>query len=126
MDRGTDVRVEEVMSTPLETVSADATVQEAAAQMRETEINGLFVPGSTAGIVTTTDVLDAVVERGDLSGLAVADVMTSPVERVRASMELSEAASMMRTFDIKHLPVIDEHADYVGMVSSTDVTAHVG
>ena len=116
------VLVEDVMSTPLETTSPDATVREAAKQMRETNVNGLFVPGSEAGIVTTTDVVHAVAENADLSERRVRDVMTSPVERVETKTELNEAAAMMTNFGIKHLPVMDDHGDYVGMVSSTDKT----
>lgn len=116
------VRIEDVMSTPLETISASATVREAATQMREQDINGIFVPGAEAGIITTTDIVDAVAAGEDLSAATVENVMTAPVERVTASLELGEAAAMMTTFDIKHLPVIDEHQDYVGMVSSTDIT----
>jgi IMP dehydrogenase len=115
------VLVEDVMSSPLETTRPDATVREAAKQMRETNVNGLFVPGASAGIVTTTDVVHAVAEDADLSELRVKDVMTSPVERVETTTELNEAASMMTNFGIKHLPVIDEDGDYVGMVSSTDM-----
>jgi IMP dehydrogenase len=116
------VLVEDVMSTPLETMSPDATVKEAAEQMRETNVNGLFVPGASAGIVTTTDVVHAVAEDADLSELRVKEVMTSPVERVQTTTELNEAAAMMTNFGIKHLPVMDDHGDYVGMVSSTDTT----
>ncbi|MBV0903893.1 CBS domain-containing protein [Haloarcula salina] len=116
------VHIEDVMSTPLETISADETVRAAATQMREQDINGIFVPGAEAGIITTTDIVDAVAAGEDLSAATVADVMTAPVERVTASLELGEAAAMMTNFGIKHLPVIDEHQDYVGMVSSTDIT----
>ena len=118
--------VSAVMSSPLETVPRDATVAEAARRMRAADVNGLFVPGATAGIVTTTDVVDVVAEGRDPGAVAVAEVMTAPVERVTESLSLGEAAQMMTTFGIKHLPVIDEHGDYVGMVSSTDVTAELG
>lgn len=114
--------VEEVMSKPLETISSSATVREAAEQMREHDINALFVPGSSAGIVTTTDVVDAVAQGADLSDARVADVMTAPVERATTTLNLSEAAAMMTNFGIKHLPVVDNHGNYVGMVSSTDTT----
>ncbi|MBO4247977.1 CBS domain-containing protein [Halomicrobium sp. IBSBa] len=116
------VLVEDVMSTPLETTSPNATVRAVAEQMREANVNGLFVPGADAGIVTTTDVVHAVAEGADLSETRVADVMTSPVERVETTTELNEAAAMMTNFGIKHLPVMDDHGDYVGMVSSTDTT----
>ncbi len=124
---GTDkaVRVSDVMSTPLETISSDASVTAAAQQMRERDINGLFVPGSSAGIITTTDVVDVVAKEEAPADVRVGDVMTAPVERVTKTMELTEVASMMTNFGIKHLPVIDEHGDYVGMVSSTDITTQL-
>ena len=111
------VLVADVMSTPLETISANATLQTAAKQMRDHDISGLFVPGST------TDVVDVVAAGEDPNEVEVADVMTAPVERVTTDVELNQAAEMMTTYGIKHLPVIDDHGDYVGMVSSTDVTS---
>ena len=119
------VLVEDVMTAPLETISANATVREGAVRMREREINALFVPGSSAGIVTTTDVVAAVAEERDLASLQVRDVMTAPVERITTAEELTEAAAMMTTFGIKHLPVVDADGDYVGMVSSTDLAVQL-
>jgi CBS domain-containing protein len=113
--------VSEVMSTPLETISRSATVREAVEQMRGEDINGLFVPGSNPGIVTTTDVLDVVAAGDDIDGVTVEEVMTAPVERVTTDVEMTEAAAMMTTYGIKHLPVTDDHGDYVGMISSTDL-----
>ena len=118
----TTILVEDVMSAPLETTSPDATIRAAAQQMHNNEINALFVPGATAGIVTTTDVVTTVARGDDPSTVRVGDVMTSPVERVTTATELNEAATMMTNFGIKHLPVIDDHGDYIGMVSSTDTT----
>jgi len=117
------ILVEEVMSTPLETIPAGAPVQEAAEQMREHDISGLFVPGSDAGIITTTDIVDVVAAGEDPAEVTVEDVMTAPVERVTTQVELNEAAEMMTTYGIKHLPVVDSQSDYVGMVSSTDTTS---
>ncbi|MEF8781813.1 MAG: CBS domain-containing protein [Haloarculaceae archaeon] len=119
------VLVADVMSEPLETISADATAQTAAKQMREQDINGLFIPGSTAGIITTTDIVDVIAAGKDPAEVEVADVMTAPVERVTTDVELNQAAEMMTTYRIKHLPVVDDHGDYVGMVSSTDVTSEI-
>ena len=111
------------MSTPLETISKKASVREAAKIMDDRQFNALFVPGSDAGIITNSDVVAVVAAGDDPSEVTVSEVMTSPVERVTTSLELGEAAAMMTTYGIKHLPVIDDHGDYVGMVSSTDVTA---
>ncbi len=115
--------VEDVMSTPLETVSKDATVVEAVQQMRNKNINALVVPTTPRAIISSTDVLDAVADGQDITDLTVADVMTTDVETVAPDLYMEEVAAMMTTYGIKHLPVVDD--DYVGMVSSTDVTAHL-
>jgi len=112
------------MTTPLETVSRDATVSEAAAEMREKGVHALVVTTSPPSIVTSTDVLDAVAEGRDSSTLTVSDVMTESVETVPATIRTGEAAAMMESLGINHLPV-REGGDYVGMVSSSDVAATV-
>jgi len=122
------VHVEDVMSTPLQTVSKDASVTEAATAMREADISALFVPAASPAIVTSTDVLDVVADGRDPAAVTVEAVMTSPVESVPPDVHLEEAAAMMVSLGIKHLPVtaaepLDD--DYVGMVSSTDVTAQL-
>jgi IMP dehydrogenase len=116
------VLVKDVMSSPLETIAKNATVKEAATQMREQDINGLFVRVSEGGIVTQTDVVQVVADGTDPTDVTVADVMTAPVENVTTTVEIGEAAQMMTTYGIKHLPVIDRHRDFVGMISSTDIT----
>ncbi|QLG64093.1 CBS domain-containing protein [Halorarum salinum] len=111
------------MSTPLETIPKDASVREAARRMRDEEISALVVLTTPRSIISSTDVLDAVADGRDTSELRVSDVMTTDVETAAPELYLEEAAAMMITYGIKHLPVVDD--DYVGMVSSTDVTAHL-
>lgn len=119
-------RIKDIMTTPVETISASATVSEAAKRMREHEINSLLVPGAETGIVTSTDVLDAVAAERDLTRAQVADLMTSPVESITGELQLQEAAAMMTTYGINHLPVRDSHGDYVGIVSTTDIRETLG
>jgi CBS domain-containing protein len=115
------VTVADVMSSPLETISRDATVKAATERMRELDVNALVVQTDPRAIVSSTDVLDAVAEGRDVTALLVEDVMTSDVETVTPDLYMEEVAAMMTTYGIKHLPVVDD--DYVGMVSSTDVAA---
>ena len=115
--------VRDVMSTPLETISEDASVTEAAKQMEEKEISALVVPTTPRSIISSTDVIRAVAAGRDTSELQVSDVMTTDVETATPDLYMEEVAAMMTTYGIKHLPVVDD--DYVGMVSSTDVAAHM-
>lgn len=124
MNREDRTTVGDVMTSPLLTVSTDATVREAAARMVEEDISALVVTASTPSLVTATDLLAAVAEGGDPGVVRVADVMTESIETVPPKTQLVEAAAMMTTLGVQHLPVVDD--DYVGMVSSTDVTEHMG
>ena len=115
--------VEDVMSKPIETISPDATLVEAAKAMREKDINALLVPTTEIAIVTSTDVLDAIANDHDPAETSVREVMTESVETVPPALRLTEAAAMMENFGISHLPVVDD--DPVGMVSSTDIAAQL-
>ncbi len=94
---------------------------EATRRMRDEEISALVVPTTPRSIISSTDVLDAVADGRDVAELRVSDVMTTDVEIATPDLYLEEVAAMMTTYGIKHLPVVDD--DYVGMVSSTDITA---
>jgi len=122
MSPSQNVTVEEVMSTPLETISAEATVKEAAQLMGEKDINGIVVSTTPPGIISSTDVLTAVADGRDVSELQVADIMTTQVETASPDNDMAEAAAIMTAHDIKHLPIVDD--EYVGMISSTDIAAH--
>ncbi|MBX0325077.1 CBS domain-containing protein [Halomicroarcula sp. F13] len=110
-----------MMSTPLVTIAPDATVVEAAKEMRRRDISALLVTTAPPSIVTSTDIIDAVSEERDTSELNVADIMTESVETVPPDLRLVETAAMMENFGINHLPVVED--DFIGMVSSTDITA---
>ena len=111
------------MSTPLETIAKDATVKEAAQRMQQKDISALVVLTSPRSIISSTDVLDAVADGRNTAELRVSDVMTTDVETAAPDLYMEEAAAMMTNYGIKHLPVVDD--DYVGMISSTDITAHL-
>ena len=114
-------KISEIMSTPVETVRRDAAASDAAGKMREQNINALLVTTSPPSIITSTDILSAVAEQQDTTELVVSDLMTESVETVPPTLGVPEAAAMMTNFGISHLPVVDG-GDYVGMISSTDIT----
>lgn len=124
MTTGNGTRVEDVMSTPLKTISKDATLEAAATAMRDSEIKALVVTTDPPSIITSTDLVAAAAEGRDPSELQVAAVMTESVETVPPNLYLEEVAAMMTGLGINHLPVVDDD-DYVGMISSTDITAEL-
>jgi len=123
MDTQQKTRVKDVMSTPLETIAPSASVKEAAQRMREKDISALVVTTGPRSIVTSTDVLDSVAEGADPTEAEVSDVMTESVETVTPDLYMEEVAAMMTMYEIQHLPVVED--GYLGMISSTDVTAQL-
>jgi CBS domain-containing protein len=115
--------VRDVMTRSLVTVAPDANVTEAATRMHEEEVSALLVPTTEVGIVTSTDVIATVAAGHDPAETPVSAVMTEAVETVPPGVRLTEAAAMMENLGISHLPVVDD--DFVGMISSTDITAQV-
>ncbi len=113
-------RVRDIMSSPVETIPRDASVSEAAAKMRTEEIRALLVTTSPPSIITSADILEAVAENRDTTELGVTELMTDSVETVPPTLHAGEAAAMMTTFGIGHLPVLDG-GDYVGIISSADI-----
>jgi len=123
MDLNDRTRVSEIMSTPLETIGADEPLREAARRMADSDISALVVTTGGGCIVTQSDIVGAVAAGRDLDEAVVRDVMTEDVETVTPDLMMEEVAAMMTMYGVKHLPVVDD--DYVGMVSSTDVAAHL-
>lgn len=122
MSSTTPTRVADVMSTPVETVTASTSLPDAARRMREADISALVVTAEPLSIVTTTDLLDALADGHELASLRVEDVMSEVTETVPPDGFLEEAAGAMTRHGFKHLPVVDD-GECVGMVSSTDITA---
>ncbi|MFC7186903.1 cyclic nucleotide-binding/CBS domain-containing protein [Halorubrum yunnanense] len=123
MDLNDRTRVSEIMSTPLETIGASEPLREVARRMDGDGISALVVTTGGGCIVTQSDIVGAVAAGRDLDEAVVRDVMTEDVETVTPDLMMEEVAAMMTMYEVKHLPVVDD--DYVGMVSSTDVAAHL-
>ena len=114
-------RVREIMSSPVETIDSDASLSEAAERMDTKEICALLVTTSPPSIITSSDILTAVAENRDTTTLSVSGLMTESVETVPPTLRAGEAAAMMTSLGVTHLPVLN-NGDYVGIISSTDIT----
>lgn len=55
--------------------------------------------------------------------MIAADVMTSNPRTVTPDATLGEAVEILQSLDVRHVPVVDEDGDLVGMLSDRDVGA---
>lgn len=112
----------DVMTTKAFTVSADASMVEAARGMAEGKLgSALIVEGSwLAGIITERDMLRAAASGDDLNGVKVKDWMTKDPITASPDTDTDEAAATMFTHGFRHLPVTDGN-EILGVVSLRDV-----
>ena len=137
------MQAQDVMTTVVATISADATVREAAKLMLERRISALPVMDDkdrVIGIVSEGDLArraelgtdvarswwlrafaeDAAQDYLKTHGASVREVMTSPAVSVRKTTPLHEVASLLEKRHIKRVPVM-EAGRLVGIVSRADL-----
>ena len=137
------MRVLDVMSVSVTTVSPDDSLKQAATKMVDARVSGLPVldeSGKLVGIITEADFLQqeadrAEAGRGSLLGalfdsnrkieepVFVADAMTTNPVVIMPEASLSEAARVMATKGVKRLPVVDANGSLIGIVSRADVVS---
>jgi CBS domain-containing protein len=137
--------VRDVMSTPVVSVTRDASYKELAARLFELGVSGFPVvddDGKVIGVVSEADMLAkealengyhglrgmvaAIVHRAERrkAGAATAgELMTSPAVTVAADDTVEHAAARMYTRRLKRLPVIDATGQLVGIISRSDLLA---
>ncbi len=109
---------------PLSTVAPGDTVQHAMELMRERDIGAVMVVNGNklVGIFTERDCLQKVSSLGlNARELLVHEVMTEKVRFVKPDMEVSQCLALMTERFFRHLPVLDEQQNILGIVSIGDL-----
>lgn len=123
------VKVRDAMSTEVFEISEDATLQAAAKRMADARVNSLIVRPEGReepfGIVTSTDIVDAIADGMDGSLALVRDVATAPLVTVTPGVPLAYAARLMKRANLRHLAVFNGK-EVVGIVSGFDVIRAIG
>jgi CBS domain-containing protein len=138
------MRIQDVMTTDVFTISPDALLKDAAIEFVQQRISGMPVlnsDGNVLGVISETDILPK--ESGEQRGsggflqwlvnpddpwinqrfdaVTVADAMSSPARTILPGRPLAEAAKIMLDEDINRLPVVDTEGLLVGLVSRGDL-----
>lgn len=117
------MKISEIMTKATVTDAADDSLAEAAARMWNAQTGSLLVMDgeNLLGIVTERDLLRAVANGQDPTKVALKDVMRTDVITCGPQTSLKEAAKVMATKWIRHLPIV-ESGRVVGIVSQRDLT----
>jgi len=117
------MKIEELMTRDVVTVSSNAPVQESVKLMNKNGIGCVLVVnlGEVNGILTERDILKRVVEKGkNPKETKVSEIMTKHVTFGNPNMELIDATKLMFEKKVKKLPIRDGNR-LVGLVTLTDI-----
>jgi IMP dehydrogenase len=119
-----DRKVRDVMTKEIRGISEEASLQTAADVMVEKGINSLVVwpleKDEPYGILTSSDIVDAIAGGKPLAETRVADLRSSPLVVVTPGVRLADAARMMSRYGLRHLAVFNGR-ELVGIVSNRDI-----
>ena len=120
-------KVGDIMNTDVETISPDATIEEAAQQMRDGDYGVLPVGDdeNLIGIITDRDIAIRAVAEGKDVDTPVSEVMSEGVVCANEDDSVEEAAEIMSDHQIRRLPVVDSDNKLVGIVSIGDFAVEV-
>lgn len=119
-----DVKVDDVMSSPVVTIKDTDTVLAAAKLMKKNEIGCVVVvdkTGNPRGIITERDIVRRVSALDMLpSKVQAGKSMTKPPATVESSASVTDAAKKMRELKIRRLIVL-QGKKLMGIITSNDI-----
>jgi CBS domain-containing protein len=118
------MQVKDMMTRGVECIGPEASLQEAAARMKELNVGPLPVCENDrlVGMITDRDItIRCTADGGHPSKSRVRDAMTPDVVFCFEDQDIAEAADTMRTRQIRRLVVLDRNKRMVGIVSLGDL-----
>jgi CBS domain-containing protein len=107
------------------TIHPEATVRELVARLAELRIGALVVSldgRMVTGMVSERDLVRELAARGPaVLDEQVQQIMTVVVQCAPPSAETADVAALMTNRRVRHIPVIDDDAQMIGLVSIGDV-----
>ena len=106
------------------TIDASASVFDAIERMVESNVGSLLVTegGRLRGVVTERDYLRRVALEGRTEHeTTVGEIMSAPLVYVTPDTTVEECMAVMTERRIRHLPVLDDDREVVGVISIGDV-----
>src|SRR5262245_25268551 len=111
--------VSRLTPTPPHQIGSDRIVSDAVALMKEKKVGCLLVcnSGRLVGILTERDLMVRVIAQGRPLTTPVAECMTADPVTVSSKEPIRAAVERMQQGNYRHLPVVDEKGQLVGILS---------
>lgn len=119
------MQVRELMSSDIEVIAPDTTLQDAARRMRDSDVGALPVGENEnlVGVVTDRDIVVRGVAEGKADADAtVRDVLTEDLTFCFEDDDIEVAASLMADRQVRRLPVLNADRKLVGMLALADIS----
>jgi CBS domain-containing protein len=115
-------KVSEVMTKNVQIISPEATIKEAAQQMRGGDFGMLPVGENDRmiGAISDRDIAIRAIAEGKESSTRVRDVMSEGLVWAFDTDSIEDAAKLMSEHQIRRLPVVDKDKRLVGIVALGD------
>lgn len=113
------MKIDSMMVDNMVSASGDISVKEAIQMLHNRHIGSVVVigkDGSCEGIFTERDAIRVVATDVPLS-TPLREVMTTNLKTVKQGVTFTEVKEIMRTHNIRHLPVTDEQGRVIGLLS---------
>jgi CBS domain-containing protein len=115
---------------PVYTVQPAETVAKAARLMCDHSVGALVITDESGvtplGVITDRDLVWLIAEGFDPQVAAVGQFVHSPLHTARVTDSVSEVARKMQEYGVRRLPIVDQEARLIGMVSLDDVLVVLG
>jgi len=122
------MKISEVMTSDVQTVSADQTAREAASFMLRAEAGSIPVceGDKVIGIITDRDIAVRGVAEGRGPDTPVRDLMSDGIICAREDEDVEDVARRMSEEQVRRLPVLDADDRLCGIVSLGDLARETG
>jgi len=118
------MKVSQVMTRDVKTVTPETTAQEAASFMLSEDAGSMPVSEGDRliGMITDRDIAIRGVAKGHGPDTPVRELMTDEIICVREDDDVEDVASKMSEAQVRRLPVIDDNEKLCGIVSLGDLS----
>ena len=123
------MKLKDIMTSQVESVSPDTPIIEAAAKMRASDVGSLpVIDGQQlVGIVTDRDItIRATADGRDPKTTPVRDCLSPDPAYGLEDQDVDDAIQLMQDRQIRRLPVLNGDRQLVGMVALADLAAEAG
>jgi len=118
--------VREYMKSSVITVDKNTILYETAKIMTEKNIGSIIVVenGKPVGIITERDIVRAI-GKGKKLDTKAEEFMTASLITIKEDSPVTGALALMRQFNIRHLPVVNDKGELTGIISIRDIARAV-